>query len=208
MPDPGQAPGSFFMFEPLAVPAINRLLRANAWALEKLRPHAGRTVRFVCVPFELRFTLTASGEIAVAGPNATPDATIAATPGVALRLAARDETAWNAAEVSGDLQVAAAIDYVRRNLEWDFEEDLSRVFGDVPAHRMAQGLRELDRWGRAAVLNLAGAFAEYATHERPTLAIPRGVDEFNRAVDEARDHAARLEKRIEILRRRIAERDS
>src|SRR5688500_5956846 len=203
MPDPGRVPGSFFMLEPLAVPAINRLLRANTWALERLRAHAGKTVRFECPPAALVLTLTDTGEVAAAASGATVDATISTTPGVLLRLAARDESAWNAAEVTGDVQLAAAVDYVRRHLEWDYEEDLSRVFGDDAAHRMAQGLRELDAFGRKAVLNLAEAFVEYSTHEQPTLARRRAVDEFNREVDEARDHAERLEKRVQHLRRRL-----
>ncbi len=190
------------MFEPLALPAVNRLLRANTWALERLREHAGKTVRLECVPAELVFTVTPTGELAAAA-GATPDATISVTPGVLLRLAARDESAWNAARVSGDVQLAAAVDYVCRNIAWDYEEDLARLFGDIAAHRMAQGLRELDAFGRATVLNLAEAFAEYATHEQPMLALRRAVEEFNREVDEARDDTARLEKRLELLRRRL-----
>ena len=191
------------MFDPLAIPVINRLLRTNSWALERLREHAGKTVRLVCVPFDLTLAITDSGEIAAAARDAIPDATISMTPGVLLRLAARDESAWNAAEVSGDMQLAGAVDYVRRNLEWDYEEDLSRVFGDIPAHRMAQGMRALEAFGRNAALNLARSFAEYATHEQPSLALPRAVAEFNREVDEVRDHAARLEKRLELLQRRF-----
>ena len=38
------------MFEPLAVPAINRLLRTNSWALERLRPHAGKTAKTQGLP--------------------------------------------------------------------------------------------------------------------------------------------------------------
>ena len=193
------------MFDAFSVPVINRLLRANTWALESLRPHAGKTVRLVCLPAELVLTLTDSGEVVAAAAGATPDATISVTPGVLLRLAARDKSAWNAVHVSGDVQLAAAVDYLRRNLEWDFEEDLSRVFGDIAAHRMAQGLRSLDAFGRKAARNLAESFAEYATHEQPTLARPRAVDEFNREVDDVRDHAARLEKRLELLRRRLEE---
>jgi len=193
------------MFEPLAVPAISRLLRANAWALDKLRPHAGKTALLACAPFELRLTVLDTGEVAAAAAGGTaPEVTITVTPGALLRLAARDESAWNAAQVSGDVDFAAAIDYVRRNLEWDYEEDLSRLFGDVAAHRIGGAVREIDRWGRAAALNLGQAFAEYSMYERPLLASRRAVDEFNREVDEVRDHAARLEKRIELLRRRLS----
>jgi len=193
------------MLEPLAVPAINRLLRENTWALDKLVPHAGKTALLAGAPFQLKFTVTGSGEVRAAAPDTPPDVTITVTPGSLLRLAARDETAWNAAQVSGDVDFAAAIDYVRRNLEWGYEEALSRVFGDVAAHRLAGAVREIDRWGRAAALNLGQAFAEYSTYERPLLASRRAVDEFNREVDDVRDHAARLEKRIERLARQLPE---
>lgn len=192
------------MFESLALPPINRLLRANSWALGKLEPHARKTALLVCAPFELRFTVLDTGEVTAAPRETAPDVTITVTPGSLLRLAARDETAWNAAQVSGDLQFAAAIDYVRRNLEWDYEEDLSRVFGDIAAHRIAGAAREMDRWGRAAALNLGQAFAEYSVYEQPLLASRRAVEEFNREVDEVRDHGARLEKRIELLRHRLS----
>ncbi|HYH43624.1 MAG TPA: SCP2 sterol-binding domain-containing protein [Burkholderiales bacterium] len=190
------------MFEPLALPAINRLLRANTWALEKLSSHSGKTALLACPPFELRCTVLDSGELAPAARDATPDVTITATAGSLLRIAARDESAWNAAQVSGDVDFAGVIDYVLRNLEWDYEESLSSVFGDIAAHRIAGAVREVDRWGRAAALNLGQAFAEYAKYEQPLLASRQAVDEFNREVDEVRDHAARLEKRLELLRRR------
>jgi ubiquinone biosynthesis accessory factor UbiJ len=196
------------MLEPLALPAINRLLRTNTWALEKLKPHAGKCALLASVPFELRLVVAESGELMAAPADRAPDVTIAVTPGVLLRLAAQDDSAWGAAEVSGDVQFAEAIDYVRRHVAWDYEEDLSRVFGDIAAHRIAGAVREVERWGRATAFNLAQAFAEYAVYERPMLASSRAIDEFNREVDEVRDHAARLEKRLELLRRQLGAGDS
>ena len=38
------------MFEALSIPAINRLLRSHPWAVERLRTHAGKTARLVCLP--------------------------------------------------------------------------------------------------------------------------------------------------------------
>lgn len=195
------------MFEPLAVPAINRLLRQNTWALERLRPHAGKTALLSCPPFEFRLTVLDTGEAAAAAREAAPHVSIAATPGIALRLAARDETAWNAAQVTGDVEFAAAIDHVRRHLTWDYEEDLSRVFGDIAAHRLGSGFRALDAFARAGLTNVAHSIAEYSMYERPVLANAPAVETFNRGVDEVRDHAARLEKRIELLSRRLEEQD-
>ena len=196
------------MLEPFAAPAINRLLRTNTWALEKLRPHAGKCARLTSGVFELNLVVTDSGEVVAAPAEHAPDVTITVSPGVLLRLAARDDSAWTAAQVSGDVPFAEAIDYVQRHLVWDYEEDLSRVFGDIAAHRIAGVVRELDRWGRSAALNVAQAFAEYSIHERPMLVAARAIDEFNREVDEVRDHAARLEKRLELLQRRLSARES
>jgi ubiquinone biosynthesis protein UbiJ len=192
------------MFEPLAVAAINRLLRENTWAADALRVHSGKTALLSSPPFELRLAVLDSGELRAGAPEVEPNVRIVATPGVLLRLAARDASAWSAARVDGDMQFAAAIDHVRRNLEWDYEEDLSRVFGDVAAHRVGRAMRELDRWGRATVRNLAQNVVEYATYENPVLASGASLDTFNREVDEVRDAAARLEKRIELMQRELA----
>lgn len=191
------------MFEPLALPALNRLLRKNSWALDTLRPHAGKTALLNCAPFTGRVTIDETGELAAALPQALAHVTITVTPGLLLRTALRDETAWSAAKIEGDVELAAAIDYVRRNLVWDYEEDLSRVFGDVAAHRMAAAAQQLELWGRNTLNNLGHAAAEYATFEQPVLAHRHGVHAFNREVDILRDDVARLEKRLMLLQQRL-----
>ena len=123
--------------------------------------------------------------------------TVRLTPGVLLRLAARDASAWNDIAVEGDPQLAAALNYIARNIRWDVEEDLSRVFGDIAAHRMVETGRKLDNWGRQGADNLARSFAEYWTEEQPLIANRADVEQFNRDVDALRDDIARLEKRIE-----------
>ena len=44
-------------------------------------------------------------------------------------------------KIEGDVQLAAEIGWLAENLRWDFEEDLSRVVGDVPAHALADAAR-------------------------------------------------------------------
>ena len=192
------------MFETLTLPAVNALLRSNSWALDALRPHAGKTVLLLCPPARIKATVTVEGDLAAALPDAIADTTIALTPGVLMRMAARDESAWRDAQVTGDVELAAAIDYVRRNLRWDYEESLSRVFGDVTAHRMATTAREIDRWGRGALLNLAHAAAEYATYESSMVASAPELERFSRDVDALRDDVGRLEKRIQLVARKLA----
>lgn len=186
------------MIDPLAVAAINRLLRRNSWAPEQLRSFAGKTARFDCAPLKFALTVLENGEVSAARAETT-DVTIRISPGIALRLLARDDSVWKDIDVTGDAEFAAAVNQVWRNLQWDIEEDLALVFGDIAAHRMAEAGRTLDRWRAQSFDNLARSFAEYWTEEQPLIARARDVEQFNREVDELRDDAARLEKRIEEL---------
>lgn len=180
---------------------INHLLRANDWARERLLPHAGRVVQIDHPPFSTRLAVTADGCVAGAAADAAPAVTLQVTPGLMLRLIARDATAWQDVRVEGDAAFAAAIHHVARNLHWDAEEDLSKVVGDIAAHRIAQTARTLGAWGRQSADNLARSFAEYWTEERPLIASRVEVEQFYRDVDALRDDVARLEKRVELRER-------
>jgi ubiquinone biosynthesis accessory factor UbiJ len=184
-------------FDSAAAGFVNHLLRGASWARDALKPFAGHTARIEAVPFALALTVLESGETMPAAAGAVSAVTLRFTPGLLLRLAARDENAWREIEIAGDTDFAAAIHHVARNLRWDIEEDLSRVFGDIAAHRMAETGRTIRRWGKQAADNTARSLAEYWTEEQPLITARRDLDEFGRAVDVLRDDAARLEKRIE-----------
>ena len=187
------------MLDPAATAFVNHLLRGAGWARDALKRFSGRTARFEMAPFAFSLTVLEDGSVATAAPDAVPAATVRLTPGLMLRLSARDETAWREIEATGDTDFIAAVNQVARNLRWDVEEDLSRVFGDIAAHRMAEGGRALRRWGEQALENTGRSFAEYWTEEQPLIAAAPDLGEFYRAVDQLRDDAARLEKRIEEL---------
>jgi ubiquinone biosynthesis accessory factor UbiJ len=193
------------MFDPAVIAFINHLLRGASWAREELGQFAGRTARFEAAPFALSLTVLDSGEVAPAAADAAPAVTARLTPGLMLRLAARDDAAWREIEIGGDTDFAAVINHVARNLRWDVEEDLSRLFGDIAAHRMAETGRTLHRWGKQALDNTGRSFSEYWTEEQPLVAGARDIEAFNRAVDQLRDDAARLEKRVgQLLNRQDA----
>jgi ubiquinone biosynthesis protein UbiJ len=187
------------MPDPATVAFVNHLLRSADWAREALRPFAGRTARFEMAPFTLSLTVLENGELAPAAADAVPYATARLTPGLLLRLAARDESVWREVEIAGDTDFASALHHLARNLRWDIEEDLARAFGDVAAHRMAETGRTFRTWGERALENTGRSFAEYWTEERPLIAATRDLEKFNRAVDCLRDDIARLEKRVNAL---------
>jgi len=128
-----------------------------------------------------------------------PDASFTLTPGVALRMLAADKNAWQEVRMSGDTELAREILFVARNLRWDAEEDLSRVFGDILAHRMVQAAGDFKRWQRHAADSIARSAAAYWTDEQPLIATRHDVERFVREVDALRDDVARVEKRLQNL---------
>lgn len=182
--------------------AVNHVMQQEGWPLDRLKPLAGRCARFTILPFDLVLTITENGELAQAAADSVPDTTVSMTPPLALRIAAGDEAAYAEVRVSGDNDVAEALLFVAKHLRWDAEEDLSRVLGDVAGRRVARAGQNFLRWQGEAALNLARAFSEYWTEERPLVARSADVKSFVSEVDRLRDDVERLEKRIGKLQAR------
>jgi len=188
------------MIERGALAALNHLLEQQPWAAERLRPFAGQAVEFRCPPFQdLRFAITENGLLDRARAETASALVVKLTPGALPFLLARDETARKRVEIEGSADLAGAVDYLFGHLSWDFEEDLSKVFGDIVARRLVSGGKALAAWQRDAALRLAENLAEYWTEEQPLLARPADMENLCRGVEALRDDVARLEKRIEHL---------
>ncbi|HEY6862426.1 MAG TPA: SCP2 sterol-binding domain-containing protein [Burkholderiales bacterium] len=186
--------------ERAAQAALNHVLAQNPWACARLAAFAGRSVALRCPPFpELRLRILESGRVAAAGDADEASLTVTLTPAALPFLAARDEGALRHVAIEGSAELAETVRSLFANLSWDVEEDLSRLRGDVLAHRLAAGGEAFLRAQREAALRLGETLAEYWQDEQPLLARPEDVAAFCRAVDALRDDVERLEKRIDLL---------
>jgi ubiquinone biosynthesis protein UbiJ len=192
------------MLKPLMTRLLNHFVNQNGWAREQLQPFGGRTVRLSMPPLRADLVVLEDGGLAMAGEAAEPDASITVPPSVALRLLANDDAAAALAMLEGDTELAAALAKVLRGMSWEYEEDLSRLIGDVPAHKLAEFGRKAGQELRSQSLNLLQMLVEYWQEEQPMLAKKRHVESFNRDVDALREDAERLEKRMEKLSARIS----
>src|SRR5262249_18897259 len=178
---------------------VNHVLRGAPLALERMRKHAGRTVAFHVGPMSLAVTVQTTGEVVSAVPGAARDLEVRISPFLLPRLALREEAAYREIDMQGDMELAHEISYLARNLEWDVEEDLSKVVGDIAAHRVVGAARGAAEWGRDAALRLAQGAAEYWTEEDPVIASRVKVESFVREVADLKDALERLEKRLAKL---------
>jgi ubiquinone biosynthesis accessory factor UbiJ len=185
------------MLEQPIIAALNHVIARSPWAQEKLAPFAGREALFVMSPLRLQLLISADGKFAKG--NGTPDVEItlpANTPLIALQ---GTDKAMRNAHINGSVEFADTLGFVLRHLSWDFEEDLSRVVGDIAAHRIAESLRTLTAWQKQAAQNLAENTAEYLRDETGMLPSPQEISVFSSEVDRLRDDLARLEKRLQKL---------
>lgn len=188
-----------------ALATVNHLLGAAPWARERLALHQGRHARVRAEPFELLFAIAPDGFLIAPAPDATPDVTLSmpasTLPSV---VGGGAERLLAAMRIDGNAEFADALGFVFRNLRWDVEEDLSRLVGDIVAHRAVAGAQALLAGARRTGRALGGNVAEYLVEEQAAL-VGRGALGVHAAeLTRLRDDLARLEKRAEQLSARAA----
>jgi ubiquinone biosynthesis accessory factor UbiJ len=178
--------------------ALNHLLEAEPWARARLAPFAGQTVELRNPPFPtLRFVILAGGTVEAGG--ADPALTVTLKPDALFNLARGPEHFLRSLEVSGDPTLASEIMALARHLRWDVEEDLSKLLGDVAAHRLVDVGRAFAAWQVDAARRLAESFADYAVDEKRVLIARPEMESFADALARLRDALERLEKRVQRL---------
>lgn len=149
------------------------------------------------------FTVT-DGELQLRpGYMDEPDATLTGTPLSMARLSAPDPAAVmreGAVSVGGDSDVAEQFQYLFSLLRPDWEEELSKVTGDVVAHEIGAVVRGFGSWARLVRNSLGRSLSEYLTEESAALATATEIEEFCSEVDELASAADRLEARLNNFR--------
>jgi ubiquinone biosynthesis protein UbiJ len=141
-------------------------------------------------------------------------ATIAGSPLALLRLAGggradmpRTDSAHPArgagVVVSGDAEIANSYRELLALARPDFEEELSRLIGDVPARALSQFALKTLEWARGARRTAGENITEYLQEESRDLVNKPELEEFLHGVDTLRETADRVDARIARLEQRL-----
>jgi ubiquinone biosynthesis protein UbiJ len=123
---------------------LNHVLMQESEAQARLARKKGSVIQVRWGFFSLSLQITPAGLVNVADASRSPD----------LVLSLEDQPPWAVArqvlqgqrppvQIEGDVQLAAELAWLSDNLRWDFEEDLARLLGDIPAHALADAGRKL-----------------------------------------------------------------
>ncbi len=194
--------------EPLLQPLeslLNRHVAASSKASRLVAELAGRKldVRVAHAPLRLRFAV-ADGRLTVRfSGEGEPDAVIEGPPLSLAALAspqAEDRIRAGGVRISGDAEVARSFRDLFAAARPDFEEELSRLTGDVAAHHLARAARDVLDFGRRVADTFARNVGEYLAEEgrevpaRPELeALLGDVDRLREDVDRFEARLARVE---------------
>ena len=177
--------------------AVNHVLRSAPLAMERLAKHAGRTAAIHVGPMMAALTLQTTGEVTAAVAGAPIDLVVRISPFLLPRLVAREAAAFDEIEMSGDRALADDIAFIARHLTWDVEEDLSKMVGDIAAHRLVAGARALHTWTLDAGLRTAQGAAEFWTEESPLITSRVKLAAFAEDVARFQADLDRLEQRLD-----------
>jgi ubiquinone biosynthesis protein UbiJ len=187
------------MLKVLSTRFLQHLLAQNSWANALLQPYAGKAVQFDIASIQANIIILEDGGLAIAGETNIADAKVCISTSLLLRLIAQDEAAKMQIVVSGDTHLATEFAKVLSNMRWDYEDDLSKLVGDVSALKISQFGREAATGIKRNSLQLAEMLSEYWQEEKPLIAKKRHVEKFNAEVDTLRADVARFEKRLAKL---------
>jgi ubiquinone biosynthesis accessory factor UbiJ len=101
--------------------------------------------------------------------------------------------------VMGDLQFLAQLQKILQQLDIDWEEMLTQIFGDLIGHQMAQTLRSKINWTNNRAQTAQRLASEFVTEELQAIPSKIELDDFYRQVDELRLAVDRLGARINNL---------
>ena len=102
--------------------------------------------------------------------------------------------------IDGDVQLGQRVQRVLQGVTIDWEEQLSRVLGDVAAHGIGNLVRDFHTWQRRTLNTFGENLSEYLQEERRDLPPRHRVDDYMRGVDELRADCDRLTRRVARLR--------
>ncbi len=185
--------------------ALNNYLALDPEAPEKLTAFDGKVICIsIMGPDKNIYLLINGNKISVVKQHdAEPDATIIGSPAALFKLGVHRDSAplffAGEVEIRGDTRLGRQFKALLADMEIDWEEHLSRLIGDIAAHRVAGLLNEIRKWSRSAANNFADDLGEYLQEESRDVVSEAEMGMFYQQVDKLRDDTERLKARIDRL---------
>jgi len=188
--------------------AINTYLQMDPDTLQQLSKFSDKVIAIELLDTGLTLYCLpqAQGMTIMSQYQGAPDTTISGRPVSLAKLTIMNDTqVMFAGEVtiSGDVELGQRFKKLLENMDIDWEEHLSRVTGDIVAHKTGHAIREMAVWWRNNSERAQQNGREYLQEEVNILPEKHEVEAFFSDVESLRDDVARLAARITNLQEKL-----
>ncbi len=183
---------------------LNEALALDPESLAKIAQLEGKVIGLQISGLDLKFYLMPcpDGVKLHSYLEGEPDVFIKGGPAGLIRLGLSNDTSalfGESVEIEGDMDLGRKIQRIIDGLDIDWEEQLSRLTGDVAAHQIGNFLRGASQWSRNASETFSEDAVEYLQEESRDLVVQAELDELLDNIDALRMDADRLEQRVKRL---------
>ena len=186
--------------------AFNRYLRLDPTAGDRLAGLDGRVIALELRGLDLMlvFRVQGQGIAFIDEPELKPDTVLRGTPLGITRLGFGRGNATGTlfsgeVEISGDVETGQAFKAILDAIDIDWEEQLSRLTGDVLAHQMGNAARHAGSWLGHVRLTLEQDLSEYLQEELRVVPTRIEIENLIEDIGRLGMDADRLEARIRRL---------
>lgn len=185
--------------------ALNRYLSLDPETKNRLHALEGKSITIILKPFNFsfQFYMKRGGVQLLLGEVYPAEIKIIGTSLslLSLALAADKKHGFFSDDIviTGNIDQGQQIVDIFDKLEIDWEEQLSKVIGDIPAYEVGSFVRKIKNWSKESAKILWQNIDEYIHEEQPWVPPIEALKDFYDEVDELRMTADRLEARIRNL---------
>ena len=183
---------------------IEQFLRYNLHGTRALKPLSEKTltVKLGELPFPLSFTVN-NEKVHVSTSEAHYDCCLVTSVSTLIELQKEQQLTDlirnDKLDIQGDLKVAQRFADIAQSLDIDWQSELAKRIGDIPAYKLGQlGRKIVDKLNFARQQIQADA-SEWLVHEKRLIVTSAELSSFNRDVDVIEQQLPKLSQRIENL---------
>jgi len=193
------------MLASLATDLLKHILSQEDWVYKRLQQYNGKTAHIRIPPIlELKLVVLETGELSLTDEHSKTETEtetenetkLTILPALLPRLLMRNESSYEHIDISGDKEFAAELITIGKHLKPYLEHELSKLFGDIPAHRITQAGNNLFQWHTNLLHNLSESLAEYWLEEHQLVIKSHAISSAANHIKVLQDDVDQLEIRI------------
>ena len=190
--------------------AVNRALTLDKASLAKIQAMEGDCFQLECTEPQIRAYIRISAgrvELDHRGDNKIRSGIRGSAKEFANILTADDAAAAlinGNVQVIGDTAPLLAIQGIIKDIDIDWEEPLSQLFGDVAAHQIGQHLRTGSHWVQETASELQKRARKFLVEDSEIIAEPSATESLYQGIEALRARTERFEARLKLAKNQLA----